>query len=327
MSERIINIGILGCADIADRFIIPSLKEMKEFKIIGIASRTEYKAKIFAKKFKINAFYSYESLLDNKELDALYIPLPNSLHYTWIKKAFQKNLNVLVEKSMALKFKEVVELNNLAQKKSLVLIENFQFRFHEQIKCLKNLVKSGKIGNLRNIKSYFGIPLFKNRNNIRYQKNLGGGALLDVGVYTLKISQIFLGQDISIKSATLVTPYNKEVDFWGSATIKKNTGNLVSQVAFGFDNFYQNSIELWGSKGRILANRVFTSPPGLLARINIETDNGIKVLKIKKDNHFKNILKYFYNQIISKEFIEEEYKQNINQARLVKELKVKANER
>ena len=326
MSKKKINIGILGCADIAKRFIIPTLKEMNEFKIIGIASRTKEKAKEFSKKFKINAFYSYESLLDNQKLDAVYIPLPNSLHYEWTKKAFEKNLNVLVEKPMALEFKEVVELNNLAKKKSLVLIENFQFRFHEQILCLKNLVRSGKIGSLRNIKSYFGFPIFNDKNNIRYKKDLGGGALLDVGAYPLKISQIFLGQDISIKNAILEIPNDKEVDFWGSATVKQNNGNLVSQIAFGFDSFYQNSIELWGSKGRLHTNRVFTSPPGFVTSINIETDEGLDVLKIKKDNHFKNILKYFYNQIISKEFVKDEYKQNINQARLIKELKEKAND-
>lgn len=320
-----INIGVLGCANIADRFIIPTIKEMDEFNLIGIASRSKDKADIFAKEFDTKAFYSYESLLEDTSLDAVYIPLPNSLHYEWIKKSFQKNLHILVEKSLACEYEEVVELNNLAKEKNLVLIENFQFRFHSQLKFLKDLVDLGRIGELRNIRASFGFPPFSDADNIRYKKELGGGALLDAGAYPLKISQIFLGDEISVQSASLDTPSDKEVDIWGSAYIKQNNGNLSSQIAFGFDHFYQNSIELWGSKGKIYTNRIFTSAPSFEPIIEIETNDRKESIKLSSDNHFKNMLKYFYTQIITKENIEDEYNQNINQARLIKELKEKTN--
>ncbi len=320
-----INIGVLGCANIADRFIIPTIKEMDEFNLIGIASRSKDKADIFAKEFDTKAFYSYESLLEDTSLDAVYIPLPNSLHYEWIKKSFQKNLHILIEKSLACEYEEVVELNNLAKEKGLVLIENFQFRFHSQLQYIKELVDSGEIGELRNIRASFGFPPFSDADNIRYKKELGGGALLDAGAYPLKISQIFLGDEISVQSASLDTPSDKEVDIWGSAYIKQNNENLSSQIAFGFDHFYQNSIELWGSKGKIYTNRIFTAAPSFEPIIEIETNDRKESIKLSSDNHFKNMLKYFYTQIITKENIEDEYNQNINQARLIKELKEKAN--
>ncbi|MBD3843455.1 MAG: Gfo/Idh/MocA family oxidoreductase [Campylobacterales bacterium] len=320
-----INIGVLGCANIAQRFIIPTIKEMEEFNLVGIASRTKEKADSFAKEFNTKAFYSYESLLDDTSLDAVYIPLPNSMHYKWIKKALKTNLHVLVEKSMACELEEVVELNNLAKEKSLVLIENFQFRFHSQLQYIKDLVDSGKIGDLRNIRASFGFPPFSDDDNIRYKKELGGGSLLDAGAYPLKISQIFLGNDIVVQSASLNTPKDKEVDIWGSAYIKQNGGNLASQVTFGFDNFYQNNIELWGSKGKIYTNRIFTAAPGFEPTIEIEINEGKEVVKLPSDNHFNNMLKYFYTQIITKEKVEDEYFQNINQARLIKELKEKSN--
>lgn len=320
-----INIGVLGCANIADQFIIPTIKEMDEFNLIGIASRSKDKADIFAKEFDTKAFYSYESLLEDTSLDAVYIPLPNSLHYEWIKKSFQKNLHILIEKSLACEYEEVVELNNLAKEKGLVLIENFQFRFHSQLQYIKKLVDSGEIGELRNIRASFGFPPFSDADNIRYKKELGGGALLDAGAYPLKISQIFLGDEISVQSASLDTPSDKEVDIWGSAYIKQNNENLSSQIAFGFDHFYQNSIELWGSKGKIYTNRIFTAAPSFEPIIEIETNDRKESIKLSSDNHFKNMLKYFYTQIITKENIEDEYNQNINQARLIKELKEKAN--
>lgn len=320
-----INIGILGCANIAQRFILPTLKEMDEFNILGIGSRTKEKADKFAKEFDTKPLYSYESILEIENLDAIYIPLPNSIHYDWIKKALEKNLHVLVEKSMSCDYDEVVELNNIAKKKNLVLIENFQFRFHSQLQYIKDLVNNGKIGKLRNIRASFGFPPFSDTNNIRYKKELGGGALLDAGAYPLKISQIFLGDDITVQSASLDTPLDKEVNIWGSAYIKQNNGKLASQIAFGFDHFYQNSLELWGTKGKIYTNRIFTSAPGFEPTIEIETNDGKEIEILQSDNHFKNMLKHFYNQILTKENINDEYLQNINQARLIKEFKEKSN--
>lgn len=318
-----INIGILGCANIAQKFIMPTLVGMNEFDIVGIASRSKEKADKFAREFNTKPFYSYESILEVEELDAVYIPLPNIMHYEWIKKALARNLHVLVEKSMACDYKEVIELNKLAKEKDLVLIENFQFRFHSQILYIKNLVDSGKIGELKNIRTSFGFPPFPDSNNIRYKKELGGGALLDAGAYPLKISQIFLGNDINVDSASLETPKDKEVDIWGSACVKQNNGNLASQIAFGFDHFYQNSIELWGSNGKIYTNRIFTAAPGFEPTIEIETNKGKEIVKLPSDNHFKNMLKHFHTQILTRENIENEYIQNINQARLIMEVKRK----
>lgn len=325
MYKKKINIGILGCSNIAKSSIIPTLREMKEFNVIGIASRTKKKADVFSQEFKLKSFNSYESILEEALIDAVYIPLPNSLHYQWAKKALEKKINVLVEKSMACEFQEVVELNNLARDNALVLIENFQFRFHSQLKYLKELIDNGKIGELRNIRTSFGVPPFHDNNNIRYKKELGGGALLDVGAYPLKVSQIFLGSDITVKSARLETSRNKNVNIWGSAFITQNIGNLTSQIAFGFDNFYQNNIELWGSKGKIYTNRIFTAKSGFEPLIYIETNEGKETIKISSDNHFKNMLKYFHNKIITKKGIEDEYIQNVNQARLIKELKEVSN--
>ncbi len=317
-----INIGIIGCANIAQRFLIPAFQELKEFKIVGIASRSREKADRFSKKFSIDPYYSYDELLRVKNLDAIYIPLPNSMHYEWVKKALNKNLHVLVEKSMAGSYDEVLELNKLAKRKELVLIENFQFRFHSQLKTIKDLVDNGIIGELRNIRSSFGFPPFPDSDNIRYKKELGGGALLDAGAYTIKISQMFLGGGAYIDSATLNYSENREVDIWGSGCLKTTSSSVSSQIAFGFDNFYQCSIELWGSKGKISTNRIFTSPPEYSPTIELETQNGKEIKHLNEDNHFKKMILYFYSQICNNN--KEEYLNNINQAKLISDFVIKA---
>ncbi len=325
--KKKINIGVLGCANIAERFVIPTIIELKQcFNLIGVSSRTEKKANEFAHKFNINTLLEYDSLLNMKDIEAVYIPLPNSLHYQWVKKSLEKGLHVIVEKTLACNYCQVIELNNIAQKNDLVLIENFQFRFHSQLIYIKNIIENGRIGELRNVRSSFSFPPFKDKKNIRYNKELGGGALLDAGAYTLMITQLFLGDDISVNASSLSIDDSDEVDIWGSAYIKQNNGPLASQVAFGFDNYYQCNLELLGSKGKITAERIFTAPPDFKPIIRLETENCTDKIELDSDHHFINMFVYFYKLITNKYDKKNEYKININQARLVQELLEKASE-
>jgi hypothetical protein len=318
-----IKIGILGCASIAKRSVIPAIKQTPNFELVGIASRTLEKAKQIAIEYETKAFESYEKLIKSP-LDAVYIPLPNGLHYEWIKKSLNNSLHVLVEKSMTCSAEQTQELNTLAQSKGLVLIENFQFRFHSQMAYIQNFLKSRQLGKLRNVRASFGFPPFPDSDNIRYQKQLCGGALLDAGAYPLKITQLFLGHDIYVDSASLAYPGDKEVDIWGSAFVKQKNGKLTSQIAFGFDHFYQNNLELWGTKGRLTATRIFTAGPGVKPELIIETPEGKETVILPEDNHFVNMLNHFANCINTKQNLNDEYNQNINQARLIGELSERA---
>ena len=125
-----LRIGVLGFASIAQKAIIPAIKELTDcFEFVGIATRTAEKIEEIELSGH-SAFVPYEQIISKDIIDALYIPLPNAMHYQWVKVALEKGLHVLVEKSLGCNLQEVEELNQLAQEKKLVLIENFQFRFH-----------------------------------------------------------------------------------------------------------------------------------------------------------------------------------------------------
>lgn len=317
--NKLIKIGIIGCANIALRFLIPAIKNNPNFELAGIASRSIIKAKSYAASFDTIYYDSYEDLISS-DLDAVYIPLPNGIHYDWIKKSLNNNLHVLVEKSLACSFEEVKELNSLAKAKDLVLMENFQFRFHNQLKHIKDIINSGAIGDIRLFRSCFGFPPFEDKNNIRYKKEIGGGALLDAGAYTIKASQIFLGQDLVVQTANINTPKNYSVDISGSATLKQNTGNVIAQIAYGFDHFYQNNIEFWGSKGKLSANRIFTAGPGVKAEVKLEQANIDNKVVYFEDNHFDKMLNFYSELINTGKNLELEYSQNENQARLINDI-------
>lgn len=327
MLNDIVNIGVLGGSKFAIRSMIPTIQTMTDFfNLYGIASRKYDKSKELASQFNTIAFKDYDALIDDPSLDAIYIPLPNSLHKHWVERAMDNGIHVIVEKSLACNLKDVSMLCDLAKSKSVTLLENFQFRFHNQLATIMQLVEEGKIGELRCVRSSFGFPPFPDKDNIRYQKELGGGALLDAGAYPIKASQIFLGSDISVKAASLHYDAEKEVDIWGGAYLKQNDGPIFSEIAFGFDHHYQCSLELWGSSGKITANRIFTAPPGYAPEIILETNSGSKVITLAADDHFNNMLVHFSRLICGKEDREKEYTQNINQARLVNEVRDLADE-
>ena len=306
--------------------MLPAIAGLQEkFRLAGVASRSPEKAVEFADEFKTTAFKSYEQLLDHEDLDAVYIPLPVGLHAEWIDRALDRGCHVLVEKSLASTPNEVHRLCDKAAAANLALVENFQFRFHPQLAQIKELLQDGAIGELRCVRSSFGCPPFPDKENIRYRPDLGGGALLDMGAYTLKISQEFLGPDISVVSAVMNAAPGKLVDIWGGGLLRQNNEPCFSEIAYGFDLQYQCSLELWGSKGRLFTNRIFTAPPGYAPVINLEDARGRREIPSPAANHFVNMLNHFYELTQHPENAEQEYCQNIRQSELIGQFRECAN--
>jgi predicted dehydrogenase len=327
MSKNRLNIGVLGTANIAKRFMLPALATMNnEYSISGVASRTPEKADMLAEQYLTRAFHSYQALVEHPDLDALYIPLPNSLHYHWARRAIENKLHVIVEKSLACSHHDVVELCDLAREHDVALVENFQFRFHSQLDHIREVIRSGEIGEIRNIRSSFGFPPFPDSGNIRYQSKLGGGSLLDAGVYPLKIAQLILGKGLKVKAATLAHGHHGEVDLWGSVSLLQEQGNISAQLSFGFDNYYQCSLEIWGSKGRITTDRIFTSPPDHNPRILIETQRGPRQVELEPDNHFEKMLRHFHKAAHSLHIRDEERLENLSQSLIVENVRRHASE-
>ena len=326
MSDRL-KIGILSTASIGTRSVIPAFHSLGEkFKLHAIASRNSDKAKKAAADYNMKAYSSYEELLDDPKIDAVYIPLPNSLHFEWVNKAQDKGLHILVEKSLGCTFNEVQQLTEKAQAKNLILLEHFQFRFHRQLGFILDLINSAKIGELRSVRASFGFPPFPDADNIRYKKELGGGALLDAAAYMMKIATILLGDEIEVKAASMSYDTEKGVDIWGTGLLQKKDSPLTVHIAYGFDHYYQCGIELWGSKGKLFTNRLFTARPGYEPQIELETAEGKETLKLSSDDHFQNILIYFHKLITEKpaKLIDKEHRHNLIQAHLLHKFKNKA---
>lgn len=313
--EKRIRIGVLSCADIADRLMIPAIKASGKFELVAVASRDVAKAQAFAQKFECEAIGSYEELVARPDIEAIYVPLPTGMHAEWGAKILQAGKHVLLEKSLATTLDEAQHLVALAQEKGLALKENFMFQYHSQHKFVFDLLANDAIGAIRSFRSSFGFPPFKDATNIRYSKALGGGALLDAGAYTLKAARWFLGDSLQVKAASLVFE-GKEVDIHGTAYALNDAG-IAAELAFGFDHFYQCSYEIWGSKGKITATRAFTAAPGFQPTVIVERQGEREEHLLPADNHFVNLLQDFADFCQNPSNFAHEYEALVAQASLI----------
>jgi dTDP-3,4-didehydro-2,6-dideoxy-alpha-D-glucose 3-reductase len=313
------NIGVMGCASIADRMVIPAIIQSGEFNLIAVASRNPEKANAYASKFNCEAIIGYDELLERTDIEAIYMPLPTGIHLEWALKAIEKGKHLLIEKSLAANYDEAKQIIEATRKKGVLIKENFMFAYHKQLEVVRSILNSGQLGDIHTVRTAFGFPPFPDSNNIRYQTELAGGALLDAGAYTLKISALLLGFDIKVLSSIMNVDDKFGVDVSGSIMMTDHKGTGI-QTAYGFNHFYQCQLELWGSLGKLTAPRIFTAGPGVATKISIEKAGSTEQIDLESDNHFINLLNHFHSLIKSGEF-ESEYAEILAQARLIEETK------
>tara|TARA_B110000483_G_scaffold78126_2_gene97384 strand:+ start:3557 stop:4537 length:981 start_codon:yes stop_codon:yes gene_type:complete len=297
--STIVKIGVMGCANIARRSVIPAILANEKFELAAIASRTFSKAQEFGQLFKVKALEGYDSLFD-ENIDAIYIPLPTGLHEEWVSKAIKAGKHVLVEKSFGLSHTSTCRILSLAESRELVAMENFMFPFHNQHQEVMQMLSEGVIGSIRNFRATFSFPPLE-EGNFRYQAEVGGGAILDAAAYTVKAAQVFLGKELQFLSASMHIDPVRKVDITGSAHLVYNN-RIPVQLSWGFDNYYQCGVEVLGSKGKLTTNRTYTARDGFEPSAFVETASGLKEVKLPADDHFKKMLHGFYERIVKKQF-------------------------
>ncbi|KAF8216887.1 NAD(P)-binding protein [Mycena galopus ATCC 62051] len=195
-----LKIGVLGAASIAPMALILPVKSHPEVVVYAVAARSKERAAAFAKKHGIGKVFggpnSYQELLDDPEIDAIYNPLPNGLHYEWTMKALAAGKHVLLEKPAANTAEETRKMFELAETKGLVLLEAFHYRFHPVALRVKAIIESGELGPVKTTSTSLSVRRgIMKANDIRFNYDLGGGALMDMGCYTIHSMRYFAGAD------------------------------------------------------------------------------------------------------------------------------------
>lgn len=316
-----IRIGILGCAEIARRSMIPAILSLRDrFDLVAVASRDRAKAEAFAARFDCKAVVGYESLLRPELVDAVYVPLPAGLHPRWVGQALEAGLHVYAEKSLALRFEQAQEMVSEATRRGLVLMEGFMFQYHRQQALVRHLLSTDAIGPLRHFHGTFGFPPLP-AGNFRYDAHLGGGALFDAGAYPVRAACFLLGDELEVRGAALHDDATLGPAAFGSGFLARPDG-VGASVAFGFHNSYQCRYEIWGALGRIVVDRAYTPKPDQRTFVQVEGASGVRTLEVGPDDHFVRALEHFHLSIGAPGLRHELYGEILVQSRALEAMRV-----
>ncbi|SDZ11502.1 Predicted dehydrogenase [Evansella caseinilytica] len=286
MSKKV-RWGILSSAGIAAKAIVPAIKESRNAELTAVASESG-KAKRTAEEWGAPKYYdSYRALLSDEAIDAVYIPLPNSLHKKWVIEAANSKKHVLVEKPAGVTAQEVKEMMAACEANKVIFMEAFMYQFHPQHARVKEIIGSGEIGDIRLIRSSFSFPLDLSGNNIRLNSDLGGGSLFDVGCYCVHASRFLLAREPEEVYLNGVVHPVFQIDITAAGVMK--FGEVTALIDSSFDQPTVDRYEVTGTKGSIEVPYAF--------RPDKNPDNGDGVICIKDEgNQIVREERFHHNQ-------------------------------
>lgn len=309
-----IRIGVLGCANIAHRSMIPALLSLPDkFELVAVASRTIEKASVFAQEFGCESIAPYEAMLERRDIEALYMPLPTGLHKEWINKAVTAGKHVYAEKSIAFSLSDALEMVQNARTHNVALMEGFMFQYHFQNLKVKKMLENGAVGDIRYFTGSFGFPPFPDADNFRYDKGIGGGAIFDACGYPVRAAFFLLGDSLKVQGASVYYDTLHNSSLYGSAFLRGENG-IGASISFGFDNYYQCNYQIWGNKGKLTANKAYTPKVDQATTLTWEHDYQSEIIECAPDNHFANAMTEFHRIICHDDMREQHYNAILQQS-------------
>jgi len=248
--------------------VIPAMQRCELAEVAGICSRSLENARAVAAELKIpKAYGSYEELLCDPEIEAVYNPLPNHLHAEWTIRAAEKGKHVLCEKPIGLNVAEARKIREARDKYGVKIGEAFMVRNHPQWLRTMELVREGRIGKLRSAAGYFSY--FNNDpKNVRNELEYGGGALLDIGCYPVKTTRMVFGEEPGRVSASIERDPKFKIDRLASGILEYPSGQCVFTVSTQLAPFQK--MQFFGTEARIDVEVPFNAPPDKPTRIFID---------------------------------------------------------
>jgi len=322
------RVGILGCANIAEKYAIAAFRSLPQVELVAIGSRKKAKAEEWAARHRLEA-ETYDSLIARKDIDIMYSPLPVGLQEEWTLKAAAAGKHVVCEKSITYSLQSAERMVDAFKKNGLALYENFVPEFHPQHAQVLALINKQKIGIPHVWNGAYGFPPFP-KGDIRFRAELRGGALNDCGCYTVFMARKIMQQEPVAVTCALSND-EAEVDVKGSALLEFENGEAL--MSFGFDHLYQNTYSVWGSKGMVRTNRAFAVPPSMAPTVELITNDGREekcdMIDVPAANQFALSFDFFCKAVATNERgqFEDMYERILHQASVLEAMRVSARER
>jgi len=247
MSDEPVRWGIISTA-LINRLVIPPAQASDKVDLVAVASRDHARAEDYAQEWGIErAFGSYEALLEDPDVEAVYISLPNSLHCPWSIRALEAGKHVLCEKPMSRREAEVAEAFDVAEQTGKHLMEAFMYRHNPQTRKAVELVREGAIGELRAVRAAFSFSL-DDAENVRLRADVDGGGLMDVGCYCVSGCRLFAGEPERVYGEQVTGPTGVDVVFAGTMRF---AGDVVGEFYCGLSLPSRDELEVLGADGAL----------------------------------------------------------------------------
>jgi xylose dehydrogenase (NAD/NADP) len=275
-----LRLGLLSTARI-NRRILPPARESELVEVVAVASRDGGRGAAYAAERGIaRAHEGYDALLADPEVDAVYIPLPNSLHVEWTQRALEAGKHVLCEKPLTDEPDDAEALFDLAEREGLVLAEGFMYRHNPQTRRVEKLVQEGAIGRLQLVRTSFSFPV-EGAENIRLDPELDGGSLLDLGAYCVSGARLLAGEPVSVLGRQVIGPTGVDDLFTGSLVFPKGVHAVFD---CGLRMPSRATLEAVGDEGSL-----FVDDPWLCRRPGIELrrGDGVELIPVESADSYR----------------------------------------
>jgi xylose dehydrogenase (NAD/NADP) len=300
MQTKRLRWGVLGTARIADA-VVPAIRMSSNCELAAVASRDLTLAQAWARERNVpRSFGSYEEMLASDAIDAVYIPLPNALHREWTIRAAQNGKHVLCEKPLATNTLEAKEMIAAAEANGVVLMEAFMYRFHPQTEQLRQLVTDGVVGQVKMVRANFGFYLGR-PDDVRWSKELGGGALLDVGCYCVNIARLVMNLEPVSASARAIWA-STGVDETLSGVLEFANGALgVIGCSFRTGAWLDQSLVASGTNGRIKISEPFRMGDDPIAIVldSLDVRNRSDTVQVPGANEYQRMVEHFASAVLN----------------------------
>jgi predicted dehydrogenase len=269
--------GILSTANIFGKALALPMRDSSLVDLYGIASRKAGPAEAVARKFGVSHWYgSYEALLDDRAIEAVYIPLPNHLHLEWIKRAADAGKHILCEKPLTMNGAEAAEAVAYTEKRGVLLMEAFMYRFHPQWVHARELIETGNIGTVHAVESFFS---YSNNDpaNIRNIREYGGGGLYDIGCYAVSAARFAFNRE-PVRALSLVNRDTQlTTDTLSSAVL--DFGDRHSVFTVGTKSYPHQSVDIVGTSGKIHIDIPFNIHTDAAVALTVTTGVGTRIVQ------------------------------------------------
>ncbi|TCO10918.1 Gfo/Idh/MocA family protein [Natronoflexus pectinivorans] len=317
-----IKIGVLGVSNHFIKRIVLPLRKTKNCYIYAIASRKREQAEQIAKEFNIPvAHQNYQELIDDPEIDAVYIPLPNHLHAEWTIKALKAKKPVLCEKPLSMDANEAIALHKLSAESKIPLMEAFMYRFHPLWKHIKDMIATNQIGDINQIQTSFS---YNNPSpgNIRNIEEYGGGALMDIGCYAVSVPRFLLGKEPS-RVLSLVTRHPEfKTDMHTSGILDFDESRASFYVSTLSEPFQK--VDIIGTSGSITVHLPFNTYVDVPAEVSISSSTGSRIIKFPPSDAYGLMFDAFAEALINEQPMPVETMDAVNNMKVIDALKKSA---